>query len=272
MSRATHDRRRALAPALIILIAVLAGAAHAAPAAAQFGPVTPPARVFGNVSVAGRPAPGATVVALIGSSVCGTTTAAADGSYQVDVRSAAVQAGCGVDGAVVTFSINGRPARETVVYQSGGFIQRDLSAGAAVAEVLVERWARFGDEPCANPVDSWCISTYALPPAREPFAYYRMLAVISDGRIEQATDWITVAPNTPTASVTVRRERGVERVRWERWSLLGGTPCAGRIDDFWCVEAVEVAPPITGTVWYRLLVRQPDGRTDDPTGFIPASP
>jgi hypothetical protein len=163
------------------------------PAAAQFGPTTPPARVFGNVSIAGRPAPGATVIALIGTSICGVATTAADGSYQVDVRSAATQAGCGIDGGIISFTVNGRTAPESAIFQSGGFIRRDLRFGERVAEVLVERWARYSDEPCAAPVD------------------------------------------------------------------------------FWCVESVDVAPPITGTVWYRLLVRQPDGSTEEPTGFIPVS-
>ena len=258
--------------AVTMLMVALATAIHVMPAAAQFGPTAPPARVFGNVSVAGRPASGATVIALIGTTVCGATTTTVDGSYQDDVRSAATQAGCGVDGAIVSFTVDGRTAPESVIYQAGGFIRRDLHLGVPVAGVVVERWARYADEPCANPVDFWCIRTYTLPPAREPFASYRMLVILRDGRIEQVTDWITVEPNTPTGSVSSRRERGVDGVRWERWTLVGAVPCNGRIADFWCIESVEVAPPITGTVWYRLLVRQPDGSTEEPTGFIPASP
>lgn len=272
MPRADRRPHRGAAVALAMLLLLLGSTLHAAPAAAQPGPATPPARIFGSVTVTGRPAPGAAVVALVGAIACGRSTVAADGTYQVDVRSAASQPGCGTDGALVTFTVDGRPARESVTYQSGAFIHRDLTVGAAVAEVVVERSARYRDEPCAAPVDSWCIRRYPLPPAPEPFAYYRMLAFLRDGRVEQSTDWIIVAPSVETPSVPVRRGRGVDGVRWERWTLVGTAPCRGRIDDGWCVEGVEVPPPITGTVWYRLLVRQPDGRVEDPTGFIPASP
>jgi hypothetical protein len=272
MRRETRYRHHWMIAAVILMMVTLAGGVDIAPAAAQPGLTTPPARVFGTVTVAGRSAPGASVLALIGTTVCGSTTTAFDGSYQLDVRSAATQAGCGIDGVIVFFTVDGRTAPESVIYQAGGFIRNDLHIGGRVAEVVVERWARFSEEPCANPVDFWCIRTYALPPAREPLASYRMLVMLRDGRIEQVTDWITVEPNTPTASVSSRRERGVEGVRWERWTLVGAVPCNGRIADFWCIETVEVAPPITGTVWYRLLVRHPDGRTDEPTGFIPASP
>jgi hypothetical protein len=272
MPRADRGSHRGAAAALALLILLLGGALHAVPAAAQPGPATPPARIFGSVTVAGRPAPGATVVAWIGSTACGRSTVAVDGTYQVDVRSAASQAGCGTDGALVSFTVDGRPARESVTYQSGAFIRRDLTAGAAVAEVVVERWARYRDEPCAAPVDSWCIRRYPLPPAPEPFAYYRMLAFLRDGRVEQSTDWIIVVPNAETPTVPVRRGRGVEGVRWERWTPAGTAPCRDRVGDGWCIERVEVAPPITGTVWYRLLVRQPDGSVEEPTGFIPASP
>lgn len=272
MRRGMRYRHRGIFAAMFVVLLTLAHGVEITPATAQFGPTTPPARVFGTVTVAGGPASGATVVALIGTTVCGVTTTAFDGSYQVDVRSAATQAGCGVDGVIVSFAVNGQTVPESVVYQAGGFIRLDIRIGGGVAEVVVERWARYGDEPCAVPVNFWCVRTYTLPPAREPYASYRMLVTLRDGRIEQVTDWITVEPNAPTAPVSSRRERSVDSVRWERWTLLGSGPCTGRIADFWCIESVEVAPPITGTVWYRLLVRQPDGRIEDPTGFVPASP
>jgi hypothetical protein len=272
MRHADQGSRWGTPAALAVFILILATGVYAQSAAAQVGPSTPPTRIFGSVSITGLPAPGATVASLIGSTICGTSMVATDGTYQIDVRSAASQAGCGTDGALVTFTVDGRPARESVAYRSGAFIRRDLTVGAPVADVFVERWARSSDEPCANPVDSWCIRTYPLPPAREPFAYYRMLAFLRDGRVEQSTDWIIVEPNVETPSVTSRRDRGVDRVTWERWTLVGAAPCAGRFDDLWCIESVDVEPPITGTVWYRLRVRQPGGGIEDPTGFIPASP
>jgi len=202
---------------------------------------------------------------------CGSGVVGADGSYVLDVASAGAQPGCGFDGAVVTFTVAGRPAREAALYQAGGFIRRDLSVGAPEAAVTVERWARYADEPCAQPRDGlWCVASYPLSPAREPFARYRMLAILRDGRVAQATGWIVVAPDAPTARVTASHERGVARVVWERWAPLGAT-CGGRREDGWCVEAVEVAPPVTGTVWYRLFVVRSDGVIDEPTGFVPAS-
>lgn len=280
----------------MLTVAALArsGAFQAGSAAAQIGPATPPARIFGSVTVAGRPAAGATVAALVQSTNCGTATVAADGAYQIDVQSAASQAGCGTDGALVTFTIDGRRARESVRYQSGAFIQLDLSADRLAATVFVERWVRNRDEPCAAPftigefrtyppphteapvpgaAERWCLRTERLPDAIEPFASYRMLAFLYDGRVEQTTGWITVIPNTPTDHpVPIRHERGVGGVAWERWTPLDAARCRGRIDGFWCIESVAVAPPVTGTVWYRFSVRHPDGRGDSPTGFIPASP
>ena len=264
-----RQRVSLVAVALLVLLGMLASAA---PTAAQLA--TPPVRIYGSVTVAGQPpAAGTVVVAFVGATACGSGSVAADGSYVLDVRSAAAQAGCGVDGAIITFTVAGRRARETAVYQSGAFIQRHLSVGAPEAHVTVERWARYADEPCAEPLDGiWCITTYPLPPAREPFARYQMLAFLRDGRVVSPTGWIVVTPDAPTARVTSTRERGVVRVVWERWTLAGATPCAGRRTDGWCIEAVEVAPPVTGTVWYRLVVTRPDGAIDEPTGFIPASP
>jgi hypothetical protein len=268
LRRLSGPHRAAFLAGATLLLALIA----ATPALAQLGPSTPPTRVYGSVTINGQPAAGAAVSALIGPLVCGGTSVATDGSYQVDVRSAASQAGCGVDGALVTFTVNDRPARETVTFQSGGFIQQNLTVGAFVAEVSVERWAPYAEEPCAAPSGPWCIRTFPLPPATEPYAYYRMLTSLRDGRETQAVDWILVVPGTPTGPVQARSQRGVERVRWQRWTPAGSVPCAGRLSGGWCIESVDVPPPVTATVWYRILVRRPDGRVEEPAGFIPASP
>jgi hypothetical protein len=249
--------------------------AYATGAAAQ-GLGTPPARFFGSVAVAGRPAPaGAQVNAVINGVVCGTASVGFDGAYILDAHSAASQAGCGTDGATVTFTVDGRAARESATYRQGAFIERQLSVASVppgVAEVVVERWAWYDDEPCAHPVDGFCIQTFRLPAAPQPFARYRMLVELRNGRVIQPVDWITVTPGAPTPSVNTRATRGVVRVIWERWTFSRLQPCQGRIEGEWCVERVVVPPPYTGTVWYRLLVTQPNGSVDDPTGYIAVQP
>jgi len=276
MLRADRHRQRGVLIGLWALVLLVAGWAMAAPAAAQFAPLTPPARVFGTVFILGRTAPpGASIVAFIGPNACGAGVASAGGAYQLDIRSAAAQPGCGTDGAIVTFAVDGQPVRETVVYQAGAFIQRDLTIGGPpgqVAEVTVERWVPASEEPCAAPSGIWCIQSHQLPPAPEPFARYRMLVTHRDGRVTQPAGWIEVVPNAPTAPVRVTESRRVIAVRWERWAPASARPCGGRIEGVWCVEIVVVPPPLTGTAWYRLLVHQPNGTTDDPTGFIATSP
>ncbi|MGH2585986.1 MAG: hypothetical protein ACRDJE_13825 [Dehalococcoidia bacterium] len=276
MWHAERYRRQGVLIGLCALVLLVAGGVMVAPAAAQFAPLTPPARVFGTVFILGRTAPpGTSIVAFIGPNACGAGVAGAGGAYQLDVRSAAAQPGCGTAGAIVTFAVDGQPVPETVAYQAGGFIQRDLTVGVPpgqVAEVTVERWVLAAEEPCAAPSGIWCIQSHRLPPAPEPFARYRMLVTHRDGRVTQPTGFIDVAPNVPTAPVRVTESRGVIAVRWERRAPASARPCAGRIEGVWCVETVVVPPPLTSTAWYRLLVHQPNGTTDDPTGFIATSP
>jgi hypothetical protein len=212
------------------------------------------------------------VNALINGVVCGSASVGGDGTYILDARSAASQAGCGTDGATVTFTVDGRAARESATYRQGGFIERHLSVGTGVAEVVVERWAWYDDEPCAYPVDGFCIQTFRLPSAPQPYARYRMLVELRNGRVIQPVDWVTVTPDVPTPSVDTRTSRNVVRVTWERWTLSRLQPCRGRIEGEWCVERVVVPPPYTSTVWYRLLITQPNGSVDDPTGFIATQP
>ncbi len=133
----------------ISLLVLLSTMVAADSAVAQPGPAGPPARLFGSVTVSGQPAaPGTLILAFIGANICGSSTVAADSSYVLDVRSAAAQAGCGVESAIITFTVGGRRARETAVYQSGAFIERNLSAGAPEAHVSVARWARYADDVC----------------------------------------------------------------------------------------------------------------------------
>ena len=82
-------------------------------------PPNPPARFVGSVLVDGQGAAGGTLIeARIGSTTCGATTVfAAGGEARYVLDSPALDPGatpnCGVDGAVVTFYVGGKLARET---------------------------------------------------------------------------------------------------------------------------------------------------------------
>jgi len=112
--------------ALVVLAGVLALGGTGARAQ------TPPARFFGALFIDGVPAPSGTVVqAFIGDLECGYVETGEEGRYVIDVASDGTVAGCGLDEAVVVFVINGVPAAETGVFQTGYFIALDLSMTTA---------------------------------------------------------------------------------------------------------------------------------------------
>jgi hypothetical protein len=239
-----------------------------------FAQVTPPARFFGTAYLHGVPAqPGTVVEARIGGTFCGAGFVSASGLYSVDVASGGTVFGCGASGVPVSFTVGGLPAREVASYRGGEFIALDLTTGgrAFTAQVTIERWVRYRDEPCAGPSGEWCVIRYSIAPASQPYTSYRMLAYQYGGNVIQATDLTNVTPGVPTARVGVTSTTGIVRVVWERIQPFGGT-CAGVFAGDPCIETVEVAPPIRGTVWYRLRIFQPNGNIDDPTGYISASP
>jgi hypothetical protein len=100
---------------------------------------TPPATFFGTVTVDSRSvSDGTEVVALINGKVCsqeegtgqnGTWTAtearpeygieSGDSMYAVDVVSDGQVPGCGTNGAIVTFLIEGRPAQQKGLWKAG---------------------------------------------------------------------------------------------------------------------------------------------------------
>jgi hypothetical protein len=99
----------------------------AAPTAAAGGP-TPPNRFYGSATLDGRPAAdGAAVVALVGTTSCGTGQVSG-GQYVVDVASAFTRPGCGTDGGRVTFRVGTAPATQTGTFQTGAFTQLNLTA------------------------------------------------------------------------------------------------------------------------------------------------
>src|SRR4030042_5780532 len=93
-------------------------------------PPTPPDRFFGDVTRDGAPAPaGTNVTAEIGGNVCGQTTVQADSSYVLDVVSSGQTAGCGTEGASVSFSVGGSPAG-TAAWSSAQVREVDLAGPA----------------------------------------------------------------------------------------------------------------------------------------------
>jgi hypothetical protein len=118
-------RRGVLVAAVVALISSL----MAASVSAQ--PPTPPNRFFGNVTGA---AAGASVTATIGGTACGSTTVQADSSYVLDVVSSGQTAGCGTEGASVSFAVDGNPAGSGT-WSSGKFTNLDLTPGPAPTEV-----------------------------------------------------------------------------------------------------------------------------------------
>jgi len=104
-----------------------------APAPAQ--PPTPPNRFFGDVTLGGSPAlAGINVTATIAGNVCGQTTVKADSTYVVDVVSAGQTAGCGIEGASVSFTVAGYQAGSGT-WSSGKFTSLDLAASPAVGGI-----------------------------------------------------------------------------------------------------------------------------------------
>lgn len=94
-------------------------------------PPTPPNRFFGDATQDGVAAPaGTNVAATIGGVTCGQTTVAADSTYVLDVVSSGQTAGCGTEGATVSFTVGGCDAG-TATWSSGQFTELDLAGVCA---------------------------------------------------------------------------------------------------------------------------------------------
>ncbi|MCX7617733.1 hypothetical protein [Tepidiforma sp.] len=123
-----------------------------------------PATVYGSVTIDGQPAPtGTEVRAFIGPVDCtqaapGERPAFRDGAataYVVTVLHESQRPGCGRTGAVVTFTIDGRPALQSVAWEPGP-IRLDLSLGSATTIPL----------PTSTPTPPGGAATPAPPPLR----------------------------------------------------------------------------------------------------------
>jgi hypothetical protein len=118
-------RRGVLAAAVVAVISSLIVASVSAQ------PPVPPNRFFGNVTGATA---GASVAATIGGVTCGQTTVKADSTYVLDVVSSGQTAGCGAEGAAVSFTVGGNPAGSGT-WSSGKFTSLDLAPQAAPTAV-----------------------------------------------------------------------------------------------------------------------------------------
>jgi len=65
---------------------------------------------------------GSVVVALVNGAPCGQGTVGSGGSFQLSVAAATQVPGCGTNGATVTYTLGGRPAVPSSLFQSGGSI------------------------------------------------------------------------------------------------------------------------------------------------------
>lgn len=91
----------------------------------------PPNRFYGSVTLNGvTPPAGTPVTALIAGRQCGVGEVRDDGRYVVDVQDEASQAGCGTEGAIVTFQVGGVAAGQSGVYRRGAFTELHLTAPA----------------------------------------------------------------------------------------------------------------------------------------------
>ena len=115
----------------VLAAAVVAVISSMLVASVSAQPPTPPNRFFGKATQGGAAAAAGTQVsAMVGTTVCGQTTVKADSSYVLDVVSSGQTAGCGTEGASVSFTVGGNPAG-TGTWSSGKFTSMDLAGQAA---------------------------------------------------------------------------------------------------------------------------------------------
>jgi hypothetical protein len=93
---------------------------------------TPPHRFSGSANVSGAVAANAAIAAFIGDINCGSTTANASGQFRIDVLSREDRSGCGLNGAIVRFTVNGSNAAEGRIWEMGDFGTVNLNAPSSV--------------------------------------------------------------------------------------------------------------------------------------------
>lgn len=122
----------------ILALAATGALAVSAIAFAQ-APPNPPSRFAGSVTINGAPAPsGASIQAKVGSANCGSAAVfieAGQSRYVVDVPAtdSGANAGCGTDGATVSFTVNGVAAAQTGTWANFKLSELNLTTGGAAA-------------------------------------------------------------------------------------------------------------------------------------------
>ena len=209
--------------------------------AARAGAQLPPTRVFGTVTVDGQPAPAGTVVqAFVGEKQCGEGLVRRISDdlplgYVVDVAGATQVAGCGTDGATITFRVGGVPANETATFATGTFIRLDLTVRGQVATPTpgAPTPPPFGAAPAATPTAVASPGAASLTPA-EPGG---------------ATEAPAVA--TPTATVTAGPGLPVRTATPAGSAQEGGGGGAGRILAAVAALIALAAAGAGAYLWYR---------------------
>jgi hypothetical protein len=215
-----------LVAGLALCLAILAPR----PARAQL----PPSRYYGQATLNGQSAAGATIIGFIAGTNCGTATADSSGKYRLDVFASSQKPGCGQDGRTVTFTVNGANASETAPFKGGDVTPLNLTASSTApspvastatatataggsatggaAQNLVPQWL---DRPLttAAPQSKTC-----PPPNSWAFLYWGG---------PDSTQIAVAAATCPTADAYWSFRQG-------RW--LGYTPSASAASDSWLVR------------------------------------
>ncbi len=133
--------KRSVGLILATTVAAAVGAAMLVSVAAAQAPPAPPSRFVGTVTVNGAAPPANAVVeARIAGAACGTTTVFASGSemrYTLDIPALApaTTPGCGVDGSVVDFYVDGKKAAQTGSWKNYELTTLNLSVTPATVTV-----------------------------------------------------------------------------------------------------------------------------------------
>ncbi len=171
----------------VLSVSLLGAILIVLPVAAQ-APPAPPARFAGAVTINGSPAPsGTTIEARIGSTTCGTSSVGAGGAgngrYVLDSPAVQTQAGCGTDGAVVTFWVGGNQAAQTGTWLSYQLNTLDLTVSTQAATPTAAP-TQAPASPTPRPPTTG--SGLASPDAATPWLFLGAMTVLMLGGVSFA--------------------------------------------------------------------------------------
>jgi hypothetical protein len=153
----------------------------------------PPTRVYGTVQINGETPPiGTLVEAFVHGNRCGSGEVRDVGApvgvgYVVDVDADAFTPGCGNNGDTITFRVGGVDAAETATFQTGAFVEQNLTGSGQPAP-----------QPTATPTP-----TPAAQPSPSPAASPAPAPTPQPGQTPSPEPSPAPGPaETPTATVT----------------------------------------------------------------------